>query len=232
MKEQGEKYNRHETQCIAYACVSCHELFFLAQTYPFREYTSDDGLPQLETMGVMQDSRGYIWMNTRNGLAKFDGHSFSSYFRKDGLPSNIVTRIIEDVDGTIWAATSNGLARFRGNTFQSYPLPDSLNIKQVGFSCLTGKPGAFFLIGVSKDYIKIIVFDSGRYYNYSKIYPVLQKDSMTVAAFDKKDSSLYITGKDVTLYKFRKGILTVIEKKPLTQAQVKGRHNAKCRQET
>src|SRR5665647_496242 len=65
-----------------------------AQNYPFREYTSDDGLPQLETMGAMQDSRGYIWMNTRNGLAQFDGHSFTSFYRKDGLPSNIVTQII------------------------------------------------------------------------------------------------------------------------------------------
>ena len=54
----------------------------LAQTYPFREYTSDDGLPQLETMGAMQDSRGYIWMNTRNGLAQFDGHSFTSLLPK------------------------------------------------------------------------------------------------------------------------------------------------------
>ena len=53
-----------------------------AQTYPFREYTSDDGLPQLETMGTMQDSRGYIWMNTRNGLAQFDGHSFTSLLQK------------------------------------------------------------------------------------------------------------------------------------------------------
>ena len=192
-----------------------------AQIYPFREYTSDDGLPQLETMGAMQDSRGYIWMNTRNGLAQFDGHSFTSYYRKDGLPSNIVTRIIEDVDGTIWAVTSNGLARFRGNTFHSYPVPDSLKIKQVGFSCLTGKPGAYFLIGISKDNKKIIVFDSGRYYDYSKMHPVLQRDSLVVAAFDNKDSTLYLTGRDVALYKFRNGILTVIEKGPLTPTQVK-----------
>lgn len=192
-----------------------------AQTYPFREYTSDDGLPQLETMGAMQDSRGYIWMNTRNGLAQFDGHSFTSYYRKDGLPSNIVTQIIEDVDGTIWAATSNGLARFRGNTFQSYSVPDSMKIKQVGLRCKTGKPGAFFLTGISKDKRKIIVFDSGKYYDYGNMYPVLQKDSLTVAAFDKRDSTIYLTGADAALYKFRKGILTVIEKDPLTPTQVR-----------
>ncbi len=192
-----------------------------AQTYPFREYTSDDGLPQLETMGGMQDSRGYIWMNTRNGLAQFDGHTFTSFYRKDGLPSNIVSRIIEDVDGTIWAITPNGLARFTGNTFHSHPIPDSLGIKQTGFSCFTGKPGSFFLTGNSKDNRKIILFDSGRYYDYSKRYPVLQRDSLILAAFDNKDSSLYLTGPDVALCRFRKGVLSVIEKKPLTPTQVK-----------
>jgi ligand-binding sensor domain-containing protein len=192
-----------------------------AQTYPFREYTSDDGLPQLETMGVMQDSRGYIWMNTRNGLAQFDGHSFTSYYRNDGLPSNIVTWILEDVDGTIWAVTPNGLARFTGNTFHSYPVPDSLKIKQVGFGCMTGNPGVFFLTGISKDNKKIIVFDSGKYYDYSNTHPVLQRNSLAVAAFDNKDSTLFLTGADVALYKFRKGILTVIEKDFLTPTQVR-----------
>ena len=195
-----------------------------AQTYPFREYTSDDGLPQLETMGAMQDSRGYIWMNTRNGLAQFDGHSFTSYYRKDGLPSNIVTRIIEDVDGTIWAVTSNGLARFRGNTFHSYPVPDSLKIKQVGFSCLTGKPGAFFLIGISKDNKKIIVFDSGRYYDYSKMHPVLQRDSLAVAAFDNKDSTLYLTGRGCSSIQIQKRNSDGHRKEPLNPNTGQRRH--------
>ena len=65
------------------------------------------------------------------------------------------------------------------------------------------------------------MFDSGRYYDFSNMYPVLQKDSLAVAAFDNKDSALYLTGPDVALYKFRNGILTVIEKDPLTPAQVK-----------
>jgi hypothetical protein len=192
-----------------------------AQTYPFREYTSDDGLPQLETMGAMQDSRGYIWMNTRNGLAQFDGHSFASFYRKDGLPSNIVSRIIEDVDGTIWAVTPKGLAYFTGKTFHSYPIPDSLKIKQVGFECMTGKPGAFFLSENSREYRKIVLFDSGRYYNYSKRYPVLQTDSLVLAAFDSKDSSLYLTSPDAALCRFRNGDLSVVQKKPLTPTQVK-----------
>jgi ligand-binding sensor domain-containing protein len=191
-----------------------------AQTYPFREYTSDDGLTQLETMGVMQDSCGYIWMNTRNGLSKFDGHSFTSYYRKDGLPSNIVTRIIEDADGTIWATTSNGLARFTGNTFHSYPIPDSLKIKQMGFWCMTGTPGVFFLTGILKDSKKIILFNAGIYNDFSDLHPVLKGYPLAVAAFDIKDSTLYLTGPDMALCKFKNEILTVIEKDSLSPQQI------------
>jgi ligand-binding sensor domain-containing protein len=221
MKEQEGNITGMRHSALLMLVLLVMSLSSFAQTYPFREYTSDDGLPQLETMGAMQDSRGYIWMNTRNGLAQFNGHSFIPYYRKDGLPSNIVTRIVEDADGVIWAATINGLARFTGNTFHSYPVPDMLEIKQLVFSCITGNPGNFFLIGKSKDNQKIIVFDSGRYYDYSKMNPVLQKDSLAVAAFDKNDSALYLTNPDAALYKFRNGILTVIDKNHLTPAQIK-----------
>src|SRR5512145_542596 len=91
------------------------------QTYPYREYTIDDGMPQSESMSIFQDSRGFIWIPTRNGLARFDGHTFIPYLRKDGLPSNNVTRVVEDRAGTIWAVTFNGLARFNGRNFRSYP---------------------------------------------------------------------------------------------------------------
>ena len=221
MKEQEGKITCMRHGALLMLVLLAMSLPSLAQTYPFREYTSDDGLPQLETMGAMQDSRGYIWMNTRNGLAQFDGHSFISYYRKDGLPSNIVNRIIEDEDGTVWAVTTNGLARFTGRTFHSYPIPDSMKIKQVGFTCLSGKPGTFFLVGRSTDKTRIIVFDSGRYYDYSKIHPDLQRDSLAVAAIDKKDSTIYLTGADASLYKYRKGILSVIEKDFLSPAQIK-----------
>ena len=65
------------------------------------------------------------------------------------------------------------------------------------------------------------MFDSGKYYDYSNMYPVLNKDSLSVAAFDNRDSTIYLTGADAALYKFRKEILTVIEKDPLTPTQVK-----------
>ena len=97
------------TLTIAATGLSLH-----AQTYPYREYTSDDGLPQTQSTSVMQDSRGYLWIPTRNGLARFDGTTFISYLRKDGLPSNLVSKVIEDKRGTIWAVTLNGLARFNG----------------------------------------------------------------------------------------------------------------------
>src|SRR5665648_999365 len=54
-----------------------------AQTLPFREYSPDDGLPRMENARYMQDSRGYFWITSRNGLTLFDGHSFTTFMHKE-----------------------------------------------------------------------------------------------------------------------------------------------------
>ena len=192
-----------------------------AQTFPFREYTTDDGLPQVETVGAIQDSRGYIWISTRNGLAKFDGHTFTSFFRRDGLPSNIVTRIFEDEAGIIWAVTPNGLARFNGKTFYGYPLPDSLMIKQVGMAFTTGKPGTFFLRGSKKDYPRVILFENGLYYDYTEIYPVFQEKKFSPLCFDKRDSSLYLISIDSSVYRLKDTSVTLIDAGPVTRNKIR-----------
>ncbi|TFH48081.1 MAG: hypothetical protein E4G92_04170, partial [Bacteroidia bacterium] len=154
---------------ITRICLWSIPLLFLgvvtsAQTLPFREYTMDDGLPQSETMGAMQDSRGYLWIPTRNGLARFDGITFDTYYRNDGLPSNIVTQLVEDKAGTIWAFTPNGPARFDGNKFHGYPPPDTLLIKQINFGCTLPDPGKFLLMGkIMEGQPRILYFDNGRY---------------------------------------------------------------------
>ena len=188
-----------------------------AQTFPFREYTTDDGLPQTESLGAIQDSRGYIWISTRNGVAKFDGHSFTSYFRKDGLPSNIVSRIFEDEAGTIWATTPYGLARFNGRTFCGYPIPDSLQINQLGMACMTGKPGTFYLKGLRKDHRVVIRFENGIYYDYSGMYPVFEEKQLTPFAFDKRDSALYLISIDSEIFRLKDKSVTLIYKGPVSQ---------------
>ena len=192
-----------------------------AQTYPFREYTSDDGLPQTQTTSVMQDSRGYIWIPTRNGLARFDGLKFVSYLRKDGLPSNLTNRVVEDKSGVIWAVTTNGVARFNGKSFISYPLPDSLGMKQIGWGCAGRDTASFFLsAAVDFDNQAILLFENGVYMNFTAKHPPLQNRRFIPVAANPADSILYLTDENQDVYTFTKNKLTFFKKGPVYHATI------------
>jgi signal transduction histidine kinase/ligand-binding sensor domain-containing protein len=60
---------------------------------------------------IVQDSRGFIWFCTNEGLSRFDGYSFTSFGRQDGLIGPGVFDLLEARDGTIWVATEGGLAK-------------------------------------------------------------------------------------------------------------------------
>ena len=65
----------------------------------FRRYTTQDGLPQMQTERVWQDSRGYIYIGTLSGFVRYDGRSFTPFLK--GRRENIVG--FEEVDGLVRA---------------------------------------------------------------------------------------------------------------------------------
>jgi len=187
-----------------------------AQTYSYREYTSDDGLPQTQSTSVVQDSRGYLWIPTRNGLARFDGYTFNSYLRKDGLPSNLITLVIEDRGGIIWAITANGVARFNGANFESYPIPDSFRVKQLDRVAIGRDTNSFFLSAlIDNDNQIILLFENGRYTDFASRHPLLRGTSFSVAAANQRDSLLYLIDKNNEAFAYEKGQL-----KPLNKSDV------------
>src|SRR6476619_689074 len=80
-----------------------------AQTLNFRQYTSSDGLPQSQVIGMYQDRLGYMWFATYGGLSRVDGSQFRTYTKEDGLSSNSVFDMTEDARGRMFIATSGGL---------------------------------------------------------------------------------------------------------------------------
>ncbi len=84
-----------------------------AERLPIRAYTTADGLSQNQIIRIVRDSRGFLWFCTREGLSRFDGHTFVSYTQADGLPHRSVRDIIESRDGEYWIATREGLVRWR-----------------------------------------------------------------------------------------------------------------------
>ena len=82
-----------------------------AERLPLRQYTTADGLARDSVARVVQDSRGFIWFCTYEGLSRFDGYSFTNFGRADGLPGLLVATMLEGRDGTYWIGTNEGLAR-------------------------------------------------------------------------------------------------------------------------
>ena len=89
--------------------------------------TTTDGLPQSTVMSTLQDSQGFVWMGTEDGLVRFDGDQLQRYAhsRNDttSLPGNFVWDIAEDAHHDLWIATKDsGLARWSRatDTFITY----------------------------------------------------------------------------------------------------------------
>ena len=81
-----------------------------------RLYTSGSGLPNSQIYDIYQDSRGFIWISTENGLARFDGMDFNTFNfdrnNPNSIASDFVLAVIEDSFGTYWVGTSAGLQTF------------------------------------------------------------------------------------------------------------------------
>lgn len=92
------------------------------QLFYFTTLNLKDGLSQLSVFDIYQDSKGFIWFATRNGLNKYDGTSMTVYkqtnYDRNSLSHNHITSLAEDQNGFLWIGTINGLNRLDLNTDQ------------------------------------------------------------------------------------------------------------------
>lgn len=79
----------------------------------FSQIGIEEGLSQLSVLNMFQDSEGYIWYGTRNGVTRYDGYEMKIYQHEVNNPfsltDNSIKCIAEDKDGNIWIGTANGL---------------------------------------------------------------------------------------------------------------------------
>ncbi len=68
------------------------------RNYTYRQYTTHDGLLQMQLMSAYQDDDGYLWIASKGGVSRFDGKSFKHYTKADGLPNKSVHSAIKIED--------------------------------------------------------------------------------------------------------------------------------------
>jgi ligand-binding sensor domain-containing protein/signal transduction histidine kinase len=143
--------------CVIFFLILVSNTIAFCQKIPFRNYLEKNGLPSANVYCIIQDSRGYLWLGTENGLSCFDGVEFKNYSRENGLADNRIHSILEDRKGNIWIGTDKGVVsglssaglmknNLRNNLHDSgvYSIVEDENGKiwfgtSNGLSCFNGK---------------------------------------------------------------------------------------------
>lgn len=90
--------------------------------YYFSNLSLENGLSQITVGSIFQDSYGFMWFGTRNGLNRFDGYNFDVFqVRADdslSISDNHILCMVEDDKKNLWIGTNNGLNCLNLSTLQ------------------------------------------------------------------------------------------------------------------
>ncbi|MCB9207042.1 MAG: hypothetical protein H6611_07015 [Ignavibacteriales bacterium] len=79
-----------------------------AQINIHKNITTENGLINAQVSAILQDSKGYIWFGTYDGVSKWDGNHFENYQTHNGMLSSAILDIKEGPDGKIYFANYQG----------------------------------------------------------------------------------------------------------------------------
>lgn len=119
---------RHIHLFILFLLSLLHVGATAAEDYYFRHYTNRQGLSHNTVFCSLQDSKGFMWFGTDDGLNRFDGYAFTVYKEQTGrLPNNQITHLFEDSQGRIWICTNEGTCYYdySDNAFHPLELPNN-----------------------------------------------------------------------------------------------------------
>lgn len=133
---------------VLFTCLFCTAAPRLhAQTYNFRNYSVENGLPFIQIFSIYQDSKGYLWSGGYGGLSRFDGNTFTNYSPKQGLANHYVSSITEGTENELWVGTIEGISVLKNNKFTTYSVKNGLPDKRI--NCLLRSGGRIY-IGTEK----------------------------------------------------------------------------------
>lgn len=85
------------------------------QEYYFSHYKVENGLSHNSVLCSLQDEKGFLWFGTKDGLNRFDGHSFKKFRKEIGNSKSLGSNFIEcmhEFNHTLWIGTESGLYQY------------------------------------------------------------------------------------------------------------------------
>jgi ligand-binding sensor domain-containing protein len=100
---------------------------FAPKNLTFEHLSIEHGLSQITVHAIFQDSKGFLWFGTEDGLNRYDGYNFVVYQHDPSdtasLSDNFIWSIFEDSENNLWIGTnSGGLNKYSysTNTFKNF----------------------------------------------------------------------------------------------------------------
>lgn len=137
------------------------DLYSQKEDIQFEHLSMKDGLSMNPVMAIIQDSRGFLWFGTQDGLNKFDGYSFKVYKTIDedstSISDNFITALCTDKNNKLWIGTLNGLNLYdpSNGTFKRFT-QTSYNFPSKKIYCLYADPSGLIWVGTESG---IALFD-------------------------------------------------------------------------
>jgi signal transduction histidine kinase/ligand-binding sensor domain-containing protein/DNA-binding response OmpR family regulator len=95
--------------------------------FRFEKISIEHGLSHSEVNTIIQDSTGFIWIGTRNGLNRFDGTDFIHHYHKPNeitsIPSSDIRQLLKDREDNFWVVTKRGTAYYDATRVEMQQIP-------------------------------------------------------------------------------------------------------------
>jgi len=111
--------------------------FLYAQPYYFKHYQVENGLSNNTVFCSVQDSKGFLWFGTKDGLNRFDGYTFKTFRNDPANPKSIDNDLIyclhSDHDAQLWVGTNKGVFSYNpvNESFSLLKLTKQMSVHQI-----------------------------------------------------------------------------------------------------
>ena len=127
--------------CVAFIIQFTGLLPLQAGHYFYKQISLKDGLPSTVRC-ILTDEQGFVWLGTRSGLGRYDGHELKKYVHQaddpHSIPHNFIYQMIEDEQNNIWILTDKGVARYQRQSDDFFIPTDETGNNIIAYSaCLT-----------------------------------------------------------------------------------------------
>lgn len=187
-------------------------------SYRFQSITVNDNLSHSDVNCIIQDSLGYIWVGTNNGLNRFDGYQVETFkYNLDdprSLPGNRIKYMTIDFTGQIWITIENkGLYRFSPKEMAFHPVKLPFPIPNPMEIALSGT-GDIWINRKAQGLARISICEDGELkeiQTYDLKSMGLSSAANNLPFLQKGEKGIYVMTNDQSLLYFQKEELGFVE---------------------